>query len=85
MSRAITEVLQAVYNRMELNGSAYISLDQLLALGDVTRVEYVTAERMLGRWSSSLDEHTLNNQSLRRQSLKTFIKKARENESMSAR
>lgn len=81
----MSEVLQDVYNRMELNGSAFISLDQLLALGDVTRTEYVTAERMLSRWSSTLDDSTLHNVTARRQSFKTFIKGARENESLRAR
>ena len=85
MSRPMSEVLSIVLARGELISSVLIGLDDCLKYGEITRVEHTTANRMIGRWMAAHPAIVDMPFSAKKESLKSFIRGVKKNESLSIR
>lgn len=85
MNRPLSEALQHVYNRMELNGSVYISLDDACKYGEITKAEHHCCDRIVSRWIRTLGDVAKDNKSAKRIAFKRLIRDTKQNESLSIR
>jgi len=81
----MSEVLSIVLAKGELTSSIIIGLEDSHKYGDITRVEFDTANRMIGKWLAVNPEMACTSFTNKKNSFKTFIKRTKENESMSVR
>lgn len=80
MNRQMSEVLRVIYTRLELCSSIYQALDDAQRYGDISRIERLTADKMVSKWLGAMDEPALMNATTKKIAFKKFIQTVAENE-----
>jgi len=85
MARPMSEVLRAIYCRLELCSSVLQASDDCLRYGDITKSEHNCAEKMIAKWLEKQSDNIASNVTAKRISFKKFIQDTVENESLRTR
>jgi len=85
MTRPMSEVLRAIYCRLELCSSVLQASDDCQRYGDITRAEHACAEKIIAKWLEKQSDNTATNVTAKRISFKKLIQETAENESMRTR
>lgn len=85
MTRPISEVLRAVYARLELVSSIYGALDACVQYDEITQVERNYANKVITKWLNEHKEGVLMNVTKKRIAFKKLIQRSVENERLSIR
>lgn len=80
MSRSMSEVLRVIYCRLELCSSIYQAMDDAQRYGEITRLERLTADKMVSKWLGAMDEPALMNATTKKVAFKKFIQTTHEAE-----
>lgn len=80
MARPMSTVLRVIYCRLELCSSIYQSMDECQKYGEITRLERMTADKMVSKWLGAMDEKALMNVTQKKIAFKKFIQETAENE-----
>lgn len=78
--RPISAAMRYVYERLELCSSVYQAMDDAHRYGDITRIERDTIDKIVARWTSTLDDSTIMNATKKRLSFKKLIQRQEETE-----
>lgn len=80
MNRKMSDVLRIIYCRLELCSSIYQALDDCQRYDEITRLERVTADKMISKWLGAMDEKALMNATTKKIAFRKFIQTTHESE-----